>query len=61
MGSTVLAVGRQLRSINCEKVTIVQLNGSMDVGRYSTMAEYMVDLFAEAFGAQMVTLSAHAC
>ena len=30
----------------------------MDVGRYSTRAEYMVDLFAEAFGAQMVTLSA---
>jgi deoxyribonucleoside regulator len=30
----------------------------MDVGRYSTGAEYMVDLFAEAFGAHMVTFSA---
>jgi deoxyribonucleoside regulator len=57
-GSTVLAVGRQLKTVNCENVTIVQLNGSMDVGRYSTRAEFMVDLFAEAFGAQMVTLSA---
>ena len=57
-GSTVLEVGRQLKSMKCENVTIVQLNGSMDVGRYSTRAEYMVDLFAEAFGAHMVTLSA---
>lgn len=56
-GSTVLAVGRQLKSVNCENVTIVQLNGSMDVGRYSTRAEFMVDLFAEAYGAHMVTLS----
>jgi deoxyribonucleoside regulator len=57
-GSTVLSVGRQLKSVKRENVSIVQLNGSMDVGRYSTRAEYMVDLFAEAFGAHMVTLSA---
>ena len=57
-GSTVLAVGRQLKPVKCENITIVQLNGSMDVGRYSTGAEYMVDLFAEAFGAHMVTFSA---
>jgi deoxyribonucleoside regulator len=57
-GSTVLEVGRQLKPVKRENITIVQLNGSMDVGRYSTRAEYMVDLVAEAFGAQMVTWSA---
>lgn len=57
-GSSVLAVGRQLKSVKCKNITIVQLNGSMDVGRFSTRAEYMVDLFAEAFGAHMVTFSA---
>jgi deoxyribonucleoside regulator len=57
-GSTVLAVGRQLKPLKRKNVTIVQLNGSMDVGRYYTRGEYMVDLFAEAFGAHMVTLSA---
>lgn len=57
-GSTVLEVGRQLKPVKRDKVTIVQLNGSMDVGRYSTRAEFMVDLVAEAFGAQMVTCSA---
>jgi len=57
-GSTVLEVGRQLKRTKCRGVTIVQLNGSMDVGRYSTRAEYMVNLYAEAFNAQMVTFSA---
>jgi deoxyribonucleoside regulator len=57
-GSTILEVGRQLKPVKCANITIVQLNGSMDVGRYSTRAEYMVDLVAEAFGAQMVTCSA---
>jgi deoxyribonucleoside regulator len=57
-GSTVLEVGRQLKPVKRKNITIVQLNGSMDVGRYSTRAEYMVDLVAEAFGGQMVTCSA---
>jgi deoxyribonucleoside regulator len=57
-GSTVLEVGRLLKPVKRKNITIVQLNGSMDVGRYSTRAEYMVDLVAEAFGGQMVTLSA---
>ncbi|MHB8135098.1 MAG: sugar-binding transcriptional regulator [Anaerolineaceae bacterium] len=57
-GSTVLEVGRRLRPVKRKNVTIVQLNGSMDVGRYSTRAEHTVDLVAEAFGGQMVTFSA---
>ena len=57
-GSTVLEVGRHLKSVKRENITIVQLNGSMDMGRYSTRAEYIVDLVAKAFGANMVTFSA---
>jgi deoxyribonucleoside regulator len=57
-GGTVLEVGRHLKSVICRNVTVVQLNGSMDVGGYSTRAEYMVDLVARAFDAQMVTFSA---
>jgi deoxyribonucleoside regulator len=57
-GSTVLEVGRQIKSMKRKNITIVQLNGSMDVGKYSTRAEYIVALVAEAFGAKMVTFSA---
>ena len=57
-GSTVLEVGRHLKPVKRENITIVQLNGSMDMGRYSTRAEYIVDLVAKAFGANMVTFSA---
>ncbi len=57
-GSTVLAVARQLRPTPCKNLTVVQLNGSMDVGSYSTRAEYMIGLFAEAFGARMIAMSA---
>jgi deoxyribonucleoside regulator len=57
-GSTVLAVARQVRPKPCKNLTVVQLNGSMDVGSYSTRAEYMIGLFAEALGARMVAMSA---
>ncbi len=57
-GSTVLAVARQLTPSPCKNVTVVQLNGSMDVGTYSTRAEYMIGLFAEALGARMVSMLA---
>lgn len=57
-GSTVLEVGRRLRPVKRKNITIVQLNGSMDVGRYSTRAEHTVDLVADAFGGHMVTFSA---
>lgn len=57
-GSTVLNVGRHLKPLKCENVCVAQLNGSMDVGSYSTRAEYTVDLVARAFSARMVTLSA---
>jgi DNA-binding transcriptional regulator LsrR (DeoR family) len=57
-GSTVLAVARHLKPSPCKNLTVVQLNGSMDVGSYSTRAEYMIGLFAEALGARMVGMSA---
>jgi deoxyribonucleoside regulator len=57
-GSTVLEVARHLRPLKRKNVTIVQLNGSMDVGRYSTRAEHTVDLVAEAFSGGMITFSA---
>jgi deoxyribonucleoside regulator len=57
-GSTVLAVARHLKPNPCKNLTVVQLNGSMDVGSYSTRAEYMIGLFAEALGARMVAMSA---
>ncbi len=57
-GSTALAVARHLKPAPCKDLTVVQMNGSMDVGSYSTRAEYMIGLFAEAFGASMVTMSA---
>jgi deoxyribonucleoside regulator len=56
-GSTVLEVGRHLKTAKSRNITVVQLNGSMDIGDYSTRAEYMVDLVAGAFDAHMVTLS----
>jgi deoxyribonucleoside regulator len=57
-GSTVLEVARHLEPTKLENFTVVQLNGSMDVGSYSTRAEHMVDLIAQAFDGRMVTLSA---
>lgn len=57
-GSTVLEVARNLKPTKREKVTVLQLNGSMDVGSYSTRASYTVELVARAFDAQMITLSA---
>jgi deoxyribonucleoside regulator len=57
-GSTVLEVARHLRPMSREDITVLQLNGSMDVGSVSTRAPYTVELVARAFGAQMITLSA---
>ena len=44
--------------MDTDHVTVVQLNGSLDVGSYSTRAEYIVDHIAKAFNGQMVTISA---
>ncbi len=57
-GSTVLEVARHLKPMKCQGITVVQLNGSMDVGAYSTRAEYMAGLIANALDARMVTFSA---
>ena len=57
-GSTVLQCARHLKPVKRENVTVVQLNGSLDVGIYSTRAEYLVDRIAHAFNARMVTLPA---
>jgi len=55
-GSTVLQCARHLKPVKRENVTVVQLNGSLDIGTYSTRAEYLLDRIAHAFGARMVTL-----
>ena len=57
-GSTVLECAQQLKPLETENVTVVQLNGSLDVGSYSTRAEYVVDQMARAFNGKMVTISA---
>lgn len=57
-GSTVLQCARHLKPVKRENVTVVQLNGSLDVGSYSTRAEYLVDRIAHAFNARVVTLPA---
>jgi deoxyribonucleoside regulator len=56
--STVLECAQQLQPLDTHNVTVVQLNGSLDVGSYSTRAEYIVDQMARAFNAKMITISA---
>ncbi|MCE5209156.1 MAG: sugar-binding transcriptional regulator [Chloroflexi bacterium] len=57
-GSTVLECAQHLKPLDTENVTVVQLNGSLDVASYSTRAEYIVDRMARAFNGKMVTISA---
>jgi deoxyribonucleoside regulator len=54
----VLECAQHLKPLDTENVTVVQLNGSLDVGSYSTRAEYIVDHMAKAFNGKMVTISA---
>jgi len=54
--TTVLACAENLNSVNCEDVTVVQLNGSLDRAAFSTRAEYIIEKIARAFNADQVTL-----
>jgi deoxyribonucleoside regulator len=56
--STVLQCAVHLRRVGLRKVTVVQMNGSLDRTGYSTRAEYIVDRIAEAFGGEAITLAA---
>jgi deoxyribonucleoside regulator len=57
-GSTVLECVHYLQPTYRENVTVTQLNGSMDLGDYSTRAEYIVEHMARAFNARAVMISA---
>lgn len=56
--STVLQCAMHLGQIGTRKVTVVQMNGSLDRTAYSTRAEYIVDRIAEAFGGKAIALAA---
>jgi deoxyribonucleoside regulator len=56
--STVLECAVQLTPGEPRKVTVVQLNGSMDSTTFSTRAEYIVETIARAFGGVTVNLIA---
>ncbi len=56
--STVLQCAVRLRKMNTSRVSVVQMNGSLDRANYSTRAEYIVDRFAQAFNARSMTLVA---
>lgn len=54
--STLLECARHLERGLPRRVTVVQMNGSMDRSSYSTRAEYIIDRIARAFGGEAVTL-----
>jgi len=54
--STLLECARHLERSAPRRVTVVQMNGSMDRSSYSTRAEYIIDRIAKAFGGEAVTL-----
>ncbi len=56
--STVLQCAMHLDKVGARKVTVVQMNGSLDRSAYSTRAEHIVDRIAEAFGGKAVALAA---
>ena len=56
--STVLECARQLGRCEPRKVTVVQMNGSLDRTAYSTRAEYILEQIAQAFGGRTISLNA---
>ncbi len=56
--STVLECAVQLTPTEPRKVTVVQMNGSMDSTTFSTRAEYIVETIARAFDGVTVNLVA---
>ncbi len=55
--STLLQCALQLPPADCQGVTVVQMNGSLDRSSYSTRAEYIVHRLSQAFGGEAVTLA----
>jgi deoxyribonucleoside regulator len=56
--STVLECVTHLGNVDARRITVVQMNGSLDRTNYSTRAEYIVDCLAQAFGGKSVALAA---
>jgi len=56
--STVLQCAMQLPRSEARRITVVQLNGSMDRTSYSTRAEFIVERIAQAFNGKTVSLTA---
>lgn len=56
--STVLQCAMRLRPTEARRVTVTQMNGSMDRTSYSTRAEYIIDCIARAFEGQALPLVA---
>ncbi len=56
--SSVLNCVTRLKRTNLSRVTVVQMNGSLDRASYPTRAEYIVEQLARAFDARGLTLSA---
>ncbi len=56
--STVLQCAMQLQGVAPRRITVVQMNGSLDRTSYSTRAEYTVDRIAQAFDGTPVALVA---
>lgn len=54
--STVLQCAMHLRPSEARRVTVVQMNGSLDRTSYSTRAEYIIDCIARAFEGQALPL-----
>jgi deoxyribonucleoside regulator len=56
--STVLECVTHLDDVSPRRVTVVQMNGSLDRTAYSTRAEYIVDCLAQTLGGKSVALAA---
>ncbi len=56
--STVYACAKNLKNTGVKDLTICQLNGSMDVGDFSTRAEFIISNISTLFKARISTLPA---
>ena len=56
--TSVLALAENLNKIDCEDVSVVQMNGSLSRGSISTRADYIIDKIARAFNADQLILPA---
>lgn len=56
--STILQCARLLSSTEPRKVSVVQMNGSLDRTTFSTRAEFILEKIAQAFGGSAISLVA---